>query len=303
MYILIGVLIFICCLFFFIRFFMRKRIIRKIRCMEFCEKLTLFNDLINPFGFCYLPAQDAISSNVDAWQKQFGYCALFDRTACHFNMVFDCEPIYFNYRNCTWMIELWKGQYGINIGSEIGIYRADSLLSPHEYENAVFHGVPEDEMLSMTMELNFKGRRLFSISNTHWWLTGFCMGRFCQPEDLSMTVSITFPDEDMMNCFVSSLYRRGYSKCELCICCQTVTFTCCIPHARQPRFCCRLRAAFSQWQNRLNCRLYRWITRPFTCTMDQILYLYYFLPSAFRHMLLFKRNRRQKLHRRRRRCR
>jgi hypothetical protein len=46
-----------------------------------------------------------------------------------------------------------------------------------------------------------------------------------------------------------------------------------------------IRAAFSQWENRIFLRIYRHITKPFTCTADQLLYLYEYLPAAFRHML------------------
>ena len=299
MYLLIGILFAICILFFIINIFRRKCIIRKIRCMDSCEKLYLLNDLAAPFGFSYVPEQDIMTSRLDAWQKDFGYCGLFDKSASRFNMVFDCEPVYFDYDNHTWMIEFWKGQYGINIGGEIGIYKADSILSPMQYDRTLFHGVTDDELLPVSMELNYKGQPLF-ICRNHWWLTGFSMGNYCQPEDLAMDVSITFPEEDMLNCFVNSMIRMGYQKCEMCICNLTVSFSFSIPHAWQPRLahCCRVR--FSQCQNRIFCKLYQFITRPFTCTMDRILYLYYFLPVAFRRLLCFKRSRRQKFHKKRR---
>ena len=55
-----------------------------------------------------------------------------------FQMVFDALPIYFDYRGRTWLIELWKGQYGINTGAELGIYHADKILSESEYKTALF---------------------------------------------------------------------------------------------------------------------------------------------------------------------
>lgn len=294
MYILIGILFAICILFFIIKFFRKKYVIRKICHMGFCDKLNLFNDLAKPFGFCYLPGPDTITSRRDAWQKNFGYRRLFDQSASRFNMIFDCEPIYFDYDGHTWMIELWKGQYGINIGSEIGIYKADSILRPQQYDRALFHCISDDEMLPLWMELNFKGRQLFSVNFTHWWLTGFCIGSYCEPEDLSMDVAITFPNEDMLECFLESLERLGYTQCDLCVCELTVSFNFSIPHTKQPRQNHRCRIRFSQWKNRIFCKLYQFITRPFTCTMEKILYLYFFLPAAFRHIICFKRNRRQK---------
>lgn len=301
MYFFIGILFALCVLFFIINYWRRKRIICKICRMDTCQKICLLNELAAPFGFAYLPAQDIITSRTDAWQRSFGYRSLFDKTASRFNMVFDCEPICFNYRNRTWMLELWKGQYGINVGGEIGIYRADTILSPDEFENAVFHSVPDSQMLPFCMELCLRGERLFSVRHLHWWLTGFWMGHYCEPEDLVMKVSVTCLDCEMMSRLVESLLNMGYNEYELAICDLTVSFSFTSPHSKQPRSDCRHITRFSRWQNRLFCRLYLWITRPFTCTLDKILYLYYFLPFAFRHMLRFRRSRKQKCRRRRRR--
>ena len=77
MYILIGILFVICIFFFVIHFFRRKRIIRKICLMDPCDKLCLFNKLADPFGFYFLPSPNIMTSTLDAWQKEFGYCSLF----------------------------------------------------------------------------------------------------------------------------------------------------------------------------------------------------------------------------------
>ncbi len=296
MYICIGVLLVLCFFFMLINFYRRKSIICRVCCMELCDKLKLLNDLAEPFGFCYCLDMDIITSRVDAFQKNFGYCSLYDKSALKFNMVFDCEPIYFNYGNRTWMIELWKGQYGINVGAEIGVYYADNIVLPRQYKKTIFHGVEETEMLPISMKLHYKGQPFFSFSGRHWWLTGFSMGDYCTPEDLVLELSIVFPNEKMQTCFVESLCRMGYQRCEIDICYNTVSFSYSIPHTRQPRLVYRIRAAISQWKNRVFLRLYHFLTRPFTCTMDKILYLYFYLPIAFRHMLRFKKNRKQKYH-------
>lgn len=294
MYILFGVLFALCVLLFIICFFRRKHIVRKICHMGFCEKLNLLNDLAGQFGFCYLPDQDIIASRLDSWQKNFGYCSLYDKSASRFNMIFDCEPVYFDYENQTWLIEFWKGQYGINIGGEIGIYKADTIVPLNQYERTVFYGVSEDEMLHATMNLYFKGYPLFNVQRTHWWLTGFRMGSYCKPEDLTMEISLTFPNEEMLKCFVKSLNCLGYNDCDLSICDLSVSFCFSIPHTWQPRFSRRFSCWNSRWQNQFFCCLYNLITRPFTCTLDKVLFLYYFLPAAFRHLLRFKKNRKQK---------
>ncbi|MEI3236147.1 MAG: DUF4474 domain-containing protein [Lachnospira sp.] len=97
--------------------------------MSPCAQKKLLDELMQPFGFLSCPQQNVITSDIDSWQRTFGYTRLFDYSAPHFKMVFDCEPVYFDYDNRTWLIEFWKGQYGISCGAEIGIYRADTILS------------------------------------------------------------------------------------------------------------------------------------------------------------------------------
>lgn len=303
-----------CCLIFCLR---RKRSIRKIRCMSSCQKMALLNEQLIKFGFVWLPSQEIISTTTDAWQREFGYCALYDHTASLFNMVFDCEPVYFDYDGRTWLIELWKGQYGINTGGEIGIYRADRLVPPRETEQAHFESVPDSQMLPLTIELlrridapggtacepasRFSKRAccrelapVFSVDFLHWWLAGFRMGEFSRPRDLVMRASITFPDECMLSAFTNALLVLGYRTADFTVYGLTVFLTFDEPHSLQPSEIHPVRACIAQLENRLFCRLYRFITKPFTETPDQLLYLYYLLPPAFTHMLTFRRSRTQK---------
>lgn len=283
MYLLFGILIAICVFFLIFNLWRRKRIIRKICCKTPCEKVCLLNELIHPFGFSYDDLQDTFTSTIDAWQREFGYHALFDRMAPRFNMVFDCEPIYFDYDGRTWLIELWKGQYGINAGAEIGIYYADRILPPAQYAQTLFQSVPDEWMLPMSFTLNQCGKTLFCRQKPHWWLTGFRMGKFCRPEELEMNVTFTFPNDAMLSSFIDSLLAKGYHACDICICDLTVSFSFTVPHHRQPGILLWFHSGLSQFENRLFVRLFNWITKPFSRTADRLLYLYYFLPFAFWH--------------------
>ena len=168
MYVLFGIFICIGILCSILNIYRRRQIICKILKMTFCEKLCILNELLEPFGFFYLPDQDIITSAQNAWQRNFGYHALFDKSASRFSMVFDCEPIYFNYQDRTWMIEFWKGQYGINTGCEVGVYKADRLLRPSERKHTLFYGVSGCEMLPLEIRLCKNGRPLFALSKCHW---------------------------------------------------------------------------------------------------------------------------------------
>ena len=73
-------------------------------------------------GFLYDPDQDIIYSRMDAPQRNFGYAYGYDAATLGMNAILDCEPIFFDYDGKHWMIELWKGQYGMESGCEIGVY-------------------------------------------------------------------------------------------------------------------------------------------------------------------------------------
>lgn len=61
-------------------------------------------------------------------------------------MVFDALPIYFDYAGETWLIEFWKGQYGINTGGEVGVYHAGKVVPERYYRIAHFEAVEDQDM-------------------------------------------------------------------------------------------------------------------------------------------------------------
>ena len=51
---------------------LRQRIAyHKTKAMSPGQTLALLKELLSPFGYCYLPIQDAISTTNDAWQKEW----------------------------------------------------------------------------------------------------------------------------------------------------------------------------------------------------------------------------------------
>lgn len=266
----------------------RKRIIKKICSMCTDEKCSILNNLIQPFGYSYILSQDLFSSRIDAWQREFGYCDLYDRAAVSFHMVFDSLPVYFNYEGKTWLIELWKGQYGINTGCEIGVYYADRILSQNELKHTLFTPVANRDMPGLSFTLTKDKNKIAQLHKRHWWLTAFSMGCFSTPALLSMNAALTFPDIEMTAAFIEGLINAGYARRDICVCCNTVTFSFHMP-GKCPGIFRRLRMAFAQLSNRFWCRVYLLVTRPFCLSLDRILYLYYYLPFAFRRTLRIRR--------------
>lgn len=267
----------------------RKRIIRKICCMPMDEKYDKLNQLAEPFGYCYNNCQDVFSTTIDAWQKDFGYIAVYDRVAPRINLVFDCEPIYFYYDDKTWLIELWKGQYGINSGGEVGVYYTDRIVPRKQLNTTLFRAVSADDMLPLSLNLIQGHDSIARLSKRHWWLTAFRMGTFTRPSRLAMNIAITFPVKEMLDAFVHAMLDLGYSPSDMCACGLQVFFTFDKPFTQIQGFLLPLSRLISQLQNRFFCWLYRVITRPFCLTVDRLLYLYFYIPFAFRRMIRLKR--------------
>lgn len=282
------------CIFFQCR---RKKIICKIDSMDCCTKCTLLNELVYPFGYDFNCDCEFFSSTMDAPQKQAGYMWLYDYLAPRFQMVFDALPVYFDYRGRTWLIEFWKGQYGINTGAEIGIYHADSIIPESDYKTAWFSCADEAEMLNCSFRLCNGEDECVCNCGRHWWLTAFLTGRFSRPACLTMESCISFPDREMLCAFVNGLRRAGCADDCLSVKGLTVCFVFCKDTAKY-NLITRFYRRYSQWKNRIFCKLYLWVTRPFLCTEDRVLYLYYYLPVCFRRLLRLRRfhKRRHKRH-------
>ncbi|MCM1123212.1 MAG: DUF4474 domain-containing protein [Eubacterium sp.] len=257
--------------------------------MDKHQKCSKIEELTAPFGYNYHCRCGFFSSALDARQKSAGYTWLYDYKASRFRMVFDALPIYFNYRGRTWLIELWKGQYGISTGAELGIYHANKILSESEYKTAFFTAAKDSEMLPCTLRLcDRKEIDCVQISERHWWLTLFVPGCFSEPSMLSLEISICFPDTQMCDAFYDGLCAAGYTTKDIMIQGRCLTF---MFHAHKDHFdlLTRFHRRLSQCLNRIFCRLYIWITQPFLCTEDRILFLYYYLPIAFRKLLRLRR--------------
>lgn len=267
----------------------RRYAYKKVCSMNTIEKSELLESLISPLGYFYLPKQDVISSRNNAWQRAFGYTALFDYAAPHFHMVFDWLPIYFYYQNRTWLIELWKGQYGINTGAEVGIYYCDKILSEEERSTELFKAVEDNSALPVSFHLRKNDELLASVSKRTWWLTAFCMGRFSKPEDLLMEVSIIFPNHEMLGSFLLGLRECNFPVADIDLYHLQLT----LYYSRLPAntlgWYQTVYRSVAQQSNKFFCKLYLFITRRFSTTIDRLLFLYYLLPICFRHTLRLHR--------------
>lgn len=277
---LIFLACFVCLIYFLHR---RKKSKRRVRGMPWEEKRRLLNELASPFGFMYIQEEDVFTGKIDAWQRKSGYEALFDKAAAHFHMIFDAFPVYFDYEGRTWLIEFWKGQYGINTGAEVGVYHADRIVPKEDREREHFEAVDDEEMPLISYCLEKKKKRMYCLKWNHWWLASFRMGEFSHPKDLQLMATLTFQNPQLAKSFYEGIQDSGWGENKFRLCCNEVHLR--MDQSERHGFFGRLYRSFIQLQNKLCCLLYRFVTHPFDCTVDKLLFLYFLFPRCFRKML------------------
>ncbi|MCH1981700.1 DUF4474 domain-containing protein [Ruminococcus sp. OA3] len=233
-------------------------------------------------GFAYEMNGDYFYSLMNCWQREVGYCRLYDEAAPLFNMIMDCEPVTFSYGGKRWLIELWKGQYGITTGGEIGVYNTEREdIEDNKFKGTFYENIGDDERLGLSFVLKKNGKAILRRKDLHWWLTGFKLGEFSEPNALTMDAAITFPDRQMRDAFTDSLMRIGYGRHEFSVRMKTVSIHYTKPHSPQTESRNKVRAAIVQKTNHSNCYLYETATREYSHTLDKLEYIKAMVPELY----------------------
>lgn len=251
------------------------------------ERIAELNQEIKPFGFAYEPYQDIFFSLFNPWQREFGYCRLYDEASAPLSMIIDCEPITFEYGGRRWLIEFWKGQYGMNTGAEVGIYytTGPNLNIPGIFNGTFYHCPKDDECINMSYVFRKKGNILFTRSGYHWWLTGFKLGEFSKPSDLSMDIILDLYDRRMAIAFVDALVKVGYTQDEYRIQGNRVLVKYTKPHTKQP-FTRNAFTEFIMQRNNENlCNTYNQLTSAYKDTLDKLEILRNESPGMYKRIL------------------
>ena len=152
-------------------------------------------------GFDYDPVQDVYFTQLDSWQRNFGFNSVYDTAAPMVGMIYSTAKIYFTYDDKDWMMEIWKGQYGITAGAEIGFYN-----KPTDRVMKHFDCVTDEEMLTMSFDFYNMDELVFTRGpEKHWWLTGFKFLHVGIPSFITLDMTIEFPDRKMANAFEKGL--------------------------------------------------------------------------------------------------
>lgn len=253
------------------------------------QRIDSFNKDLAPFGFRYEPYQDIFYSLMNSWQRDYGYFRLYDEACAPLSMIIDCEPIYFEYGNKRWMIEFWKGQYGMTTGAEVGMYYTDGpdLNIPGVFNGTFYYCVKDEDRINMSFILRKNNNLLLTRSGYHWWLTGFKLGEFTDPDELSMDIMVELYNRTMATAFVNGLLRAGYKYDEFAIRGHKVYIHFNKPHTTQPITRTSITEYIMQKNNSNLCNAYARLTAGYTETIDKIYVVKEKSPNMYNQMLNF----------------
>lgn len=213
-------------------------------------------------GYSYDRVQDIFYSNMNPWQRDVGYCRLYDEASAPLGMIIDSEPIHFEYIDKKWMIGFWKGQYDLVTGAEIGVYtEAFDVNILKVFSGTFYKCANNSDLLQMSFVLKKNGKILFAREDRHWWLTGFKLGEFSEPSELTLDIKITLSNVLMRDAFVLGLWNAGYSLDEFSKNGNTVSFTLAKPHSEQPITRINSTDRIIQKKNKILCEKYQDLTK------------------------------------------
>lgn len=171
----------------------------------------------------YMVSKDGyFYTNSDPWQRNFGFNALYDYATPYTFMYYDTFRVFFDYGTYEdgtvkqWMIQPWKGQYGMVLyGAELGVYtKPETRVTPH-YDCA-----SDEDLLGMTMTVYKDEKEAFTMPyDMYWWITGFKPGALDNYTDMSkphsqltLKFTVDLKSEEMAKLFAEGLEEKGFEK-------------------------------------------------------------------------------------------
>lgn len=155
-------------------------------------------------GFNFNLGEMMVYATINGWMRDFGFCIFYDLAANSMPLLwhYNTRRFKFDYNGLEWMIQIWKGNYLITNGGEVGVYNR----TPDKF-GTYYDCATDDQLMEMTLQIYHGDELLVNQEpQLHWWINGFNMGdRMYLPESLTMKFSIVMPDEEMLNAFCESI--------------------------------------------------------------------------------------------------
>ncbi len=184
-----------------------RKILRSVAGLE--DYATNTNDILELFGYKYDPVQNIYYTDVEAWQRNFGFAGIYDNAAAYTTMLYKTLKIDFEYDGLLWRLQWWKGQYGVLEGAELGVY----TKKPENKDFAFYKCADDENMLEMQFDYyhsvndyNNQSPLFTRYEQEHWWITGFKFG-VCNPTSnvVKATVFIDAGETEMANAMEKGL--------------------------------------------------------------------------------------------------
>ena len=160
-------------------------------------------------GYQYNTNGNYYYTSSDPWQRALGYTEAFDVAAGLVTIYMDTMRCKFDYKDQNWMIQFWKGQYGlVFVGHEIGVYTKPKTRTTEYYDAA-----SNEDALYMELTGYRDGKEIYHRDyGKYWWCTGFVPGtldNLMDRSELSLKCRITMKDYDMLLGFCDALKSNG----------------------------------------------------------------------------------------------
>ena len=207
--------------------FARAEVDGEVLTGEFAINVTKNNSLLKNIledyqvlSYQYSYVDDFYYTNdKQCWQYNFGFGKIYDIASPYILLEYDYIRVFFTYEDKDWMLQMWKGQYGmVFYGGEIGIY-----TRKHSEDGvgawAMYACPAEENWLQMEMtlwhqEISGEWTREFTREyDYYWWCTGFKNGHLRQVEpadELRLTGRITLKDAEMTKIVSDGLIDCGF---------------------------------------------------------------------------------------------
>ncbi|MCL2513597.1 MAG: DUF4474 domain-containing protein [Oscillospiraceae bacterium] len=168
-------------------------------------RLNPLKNAVITAGFSYDAEQDIFYSVSDPWQRAFGFTPIYDQFAVFTNMVYDTRRFKFTYGGADWMLQIWKGRYGITTGAEMGIYCKE------EGTEGDFYACANDEnLVAMSFEIYINNELYMTRGpELHWWLTGFKLGELYHSPDMVMAGTYYINNSEVLDLLETAIGNEG----------------------------------------------------------------------------------------------
>lgn len=156
-------------------------------------------------GFNFSFSKMMTYATVNCWMRNFGFCVFYDIAANSMPLLFNYNTrrFHFDYDGLEWMVQIWKGNYVVANGGEVGLYTRD----PENKFATFYNCANDDQMLEMSLQI-YAGDKLLvnQEPQLHWWANGFNLSKTMYlPASLTMKFSIEMRDEEMLRAFCESI--------------------------------------------------------------------------------------------------